>query len=138
MTSFQIAKRLALFGGFAMAVQLASGASGKETIDGKWGGERLQLMVDANGGRIETDCASGRFNGPLALGADGSFSATGSFEVHRPGPQQADVAEVPSNARYSGDVRDGVMTLSVLTLGESKPQVFHLRKGVAVKLVRCL
>jgi len=105
---------------------------------GRWGGHHAQLTLDGQGGRLELDCASGTLVGPVRPASDGRFSAPGTFEVHQGGPQPGDGPKASaSNARYSGQVRDGVMTLSVLVEGADKPQEFSLREGVRAKLIKC-
>ena len=66
------------------------------------------------------------------------FLAPGFFGQHRPGPQRADVGIAQVNARYSGEVRGGLMKLTVLPEGTGTPLVVKLRKGASVELVRCL
>ena len=83
------------------------------------------------------DCASGAIAGPLRLDASGSFSASGTFMQHQPGPQRADET-VPDKARYIGEVQGAVMTLTIQPVGSGAPQVFRLQRGTTVKLVRCL
>ena len=95
-------------------------------------------MIDASGGRVETDCASGNFSGPVSVGGDGKFVATGSFDQHRPGPQRADEPADHATARYTGEVKGGVMTLAILPDGQGSPLVFNLHKGKSAKLIRCL
>jgi hypothetical protein len=118
-----------------------SAASVSAPLDGLWGGERLQLTLDAGVGRLAGDCVSGSFNGPLTLAPDGSFRASGSFEQLPPGPDRADAGKPPAGpADYAGTVSaDGLsMRLSIQTSGAAAPQVFTLRKGVKLKLIRCL
>lgn len=106
-------------------------------LEGVWGGDRLQLVVDAKGGRVELDCASGAFAGPIMLSAAGTFTVVGTFDEHQPGPQRADESPA-SPARFSGDVGGDEMRLSIAPHGPHQTQVFSLRKGVRVKLIRCL
>ncbi len=103
-----------------------------------WGGDRLQLTIDAIGaGRVELDCASGAIVGPLVLSEKGTFVAVGTFAQHRGGPQRAEEAAASAKARYEGEVKSDEMILSILPEGAAQPQVFKLRKGAKVKLVRC-
>lgn len=111
---------LALVGGCTMAVQVAPSAAAPHPVEGQWGGEQVQLVLDASGGRIETDCASG------------------TFEQHQPGPQRADETVVQAGALFSGEVKDGVMSLSVTPDGGRAMQQFRLRKGHSGKLIRCM
>lgn len=134
MRRLKIGRSLALWGGLAMAAQVASAPP----LEGQWGGDRLLLVIDASGGRVQMDCASGTFVGPITLAANGSFATTGTFEAHRAGPQRADEAAAPAAARYAGEIQDDAMRLSILAEGAAVPQVFTLRRGAVVKLVRCL
>ena len=138
MTWLKMGLGFALFGGLTMAVHTQSAGSVIGPLEGQWGGDRLQLVIESNSGRVETDCASGTIDGPIKLSADGRFVASGTFEQYRAGPQRADEAAAPANARYSGEVKQEAMKLSILPVGASAAQVFNLRKGAAVKLVRCL
>jgi hypothetical protein len=123
-----------LGGAMSMAVPAAPASA---SALGTWGGDRLQLTVDAQGARLSTDCASGSITTPLVLDAHGAFTASGTFEQHQPGPQRAD-DDGPPPARFSGDIHGDLMTLTIKTGDTAAPQVFKLRKGVHVKLVRCL
>ena len=84
------------------------------------------------------DCASGSIAGPIKLGADGSFTAEGSFLPHQAGAQRANEGVAPLSARYTGEVRNDAMQLSILAAGATTPQLFMLRRGAKVKLIRCL
>jgi hypothetical protein len=95
------------------------------------------LVIDAQGGRVETDCASGRFSGPVTASADGKFIAEGNFDNHQPGPQRAD-ASAPASARYSGEMQGKVLKLTIMPAGASEAQVYTLQSGARVKLLRCL
>jgi hypothetical protein len=125
---------MAVMGGLAMVV--ASADPG--VLEGKWGGDRLRLVVDTAGATVETDCATGRIAGPIKLSAGGGFQAMGTFEQHQGGPQRADAPASSPSARYSGQVEGDVMTLSITPAGATTAQTFRVRKGAAVKLVRCL
>lgn len=118
--------------------------SAAAALTGVWGGQRLQLVLDVDGGRLEGDCASGTFSGPLRPGADGRFLAHGHFEDHAPGPQAGDAlvsvqsATLAEQTRFSGSVDGKRMWLEILPPGSSTPQRFELLQGVTVKRVRCL
>ena len=137
MTCGRIGMGLAILGVLAMATPLASAGSGAASLEGEWGGDRLQLVIDATGGRVEADCAGGTISGPIVPDRDGKFVAAGTFEQYQAGPQRADQQAKPATARYSGDVKDGQMKLTISPAGAAAEQVFNLRKGVRVKLVRC-
>ena len=121
-----------------MAILTAAAANPPGTLQGQWGGDQLRLVIDAQGGRIFTGCADGSFSGPLRLAADGSFRVDGVFEQRLPGPQRADDEAPRAQARFSGELRQGLMTLSILPAGAGEALVFKLRQGQAAKVVRCL
>ena len=129
---------LTLLGGLLMATLTAHAANPPNPVQGQWGGEQTRLVIDAQGGRFASACADGSFSGPLTLAVDGSFRVSGVYDQHSPGPQRADEAAPAALARFSGEVKNGVMALSILPAGASQAQVFTLRKDQASKIVRCL
>lgn len=137
MTYSTFCRTFVLLGVLTMSTAAVSGGAGANSLEGLWGGDRLQLVVDAKGGRVELDCASGAFAGPIKLNAAGTFTAVGTFDEHRPGPQRADESRA-SPARFLGEVGGDEMKLTITPFGSPQPQVFSLRKGVRVKLIRCL
>jgi hypothetical protein len=137
MTRKDCFKSLAVLGGlFTMATTSNAGAA-PTALQGQWSGDRLQLVIDAQGGRVESDCASGQFAGPVTASADGKFSLPGRFENHQPGPQPADVAATAA-ARYSGELQGSTLKLTITPAGAGAAQVYTLQSGVRVKLLRCL
>lgn len=127
-----------LLGTLAMS-SMASDHVTTEPLEGYWGGDRLQLVIEATQTRIEMDCASGTINSPLQLKKNGSFQALGTFVQHQiGGPQRADEAPALGDAHYVGKVKGEMMRLTILPAGAQTPQEFKLRKGVHIKLIRCL
>jgi hypothetical protein len=124
-------------GGLLTMTTATHAGTAPSALQGQWAGDRLQLVIDAQGGRVESDCASGRFDGPVTASAEGRFSAQGSFENHQPGPQRADAA-APASARYSGELQGGVLKLTILPAGAREAQVYTLQSGARIKLLRCL
>ena len=118
----------------------AAGAAPGKALEGHWGGDRLQLLLDQTGGTVRLDCSSGTLSGPVRPDADGRFSAVGTFEDHgsSQGPQPADSGQAAPAARYSGELREGTLRLSILPDGAREPRVFELRWDAMVKLLRCL
>ena len=121
-----------------MVVQATPGGPAPLSIEGQWGGDQVQFVIDTHGGRLQTGCASGTLAGPIRLTDLGGFSAPGTFETHQPGPQRADESAAPAAARFVAEVKDGVMRLSVTPDGATTPLLFQLRKGLTGKLIRCL
>ena len=131
-------KALAIAGGFFMTGVTTNAGAAPSPLQGQWAGERVQLVIDAQGGRVEGDCVSGRLVGPVVVTADGRFSAKGSFEQHAPGPQRADESAATASASYSGELRDGVLKLTIAPAGGGPAQAYTLQSGARVKLLRCL
>jgi hypothetical protein len=139
MSARKIAGALSLLGALVMSTHTTPAQAAKLSLEGPWGGDQLQLVIDAKGGHIEAGCASGEIAGPIKLTADGSFVALGTFQVHQGGPQRADeVAATAPAARFRGEVKAGSMRLEVLPAGATAPEVFNLRAGTRIKLIRCL
>jgi hypothetical protein len=143
MTVIKVLACAIVCGGFLMNSSAAPNGLTSAALQGVWGSlpgsERMQLTVDAKGGaRFEMDCASGALSGPITPSSDGKFLATGTFEQHQAGPSRADKAAVAVVTQFSGQLTQGEMTLSVTPQGASAPQVFKLREGARVKLLRCL
>jgi hypothetical protein len=130
-------KSLAVLGGLCTMATSGNAGAAPIALQGQWAGDRLQLVIDAQGGRVESDCASGQFAGPVTASADGKFNLPGSFEHHQPGPQRADVSPQTA-ARYSGELQGGVLKLSITPAGASAAQVYTLQSGARIKLLRCL
>ncbi|TDP73299.1 hypothetical protein [Roseateles toxinivorans] len=128
----------ALLGGVAMVAELASAGAHAGPIEGRWAGDRLQLVISPGGGRVEMECASGSFPGPVLADASGGFVAMGTFDQQRPGAQQADAPVTPGKARYAGELKEGTLRLTISPEGGAAPEVFNLRKDARIKLVRCL
>ena len=108
-------------------------------LQGQWAGDRMQLVIDAQGGRIEGDCASGTITGPVVVAADGRFTSQGSFEVYSPGPQRTDESGAVASAHFAGELRDGTLKLTITPAGANAgpAKVYTLQSGARVKLVRC-
>lgn len=64
-------KSLAMLGGLLTMATAGNASTTPTALQGAWAGDRLQLVIDAQGGRVESDCASGRFAGPVTASADG-------------------------------------------------------------------
>lgn len=132
---------LALMG--AAACQAASSSPNLRTtegvVTGSWGGARVGLVLDASGGRLQYDCATGAIEQPLRLDGEGRFSAAGYHIAGTGGPERVGYVPLRSPAVYSGRVEGDAMTLLVRipSLGvEIGP--LSLRRNEPPMLVRCL
>jgi hypothetical protein len=85
---------------------------------------------------LQFDCAHGVINEPISLDQNGNFDVAGSYVREAGGPVREGQEHV-SNARYSGSVRNGAMTLKVRV---SNPEVkgdFSLALGKSGKISKC-
>lgn len=122
----------------ALGMTMNMVAHAGSSLEGTWGGDRLRVVVDAQGATLQADCADGRIAGPIVVNADGSFVVGGTYEQHKGGPQAVDAAPVSGAARFTGALHGDVLTLSILPSGAKAAQTFRLQRGASVKLVRCL
>jgi hypothetical protein len=106
-------------------------------VTGDWGGMHIGLHLDATGGTIEYDCASGTI-GPALLGPGGDFAARGTHTPGHGGPDHEGEVLPTYPATFSGRVAGDRMTLqgrveNGVTLGP-----FELRRGAEPGIFRCL
>lgn len=122
----------------AMMIAAMIGAAGASAapppLQGQWGGDRTLLQLSEMGGRLDQDCASGEFAGPVRPDAKGHFTAVGRFDEHQPGPQREDMTGTP--ARFEGHVAGNTLHLAI-HVGSAPPRRFTLVAGQGVKLLRC-
>ncbi|MEO6387402.1 MAG: hypothetical protein ABIT16_02930 [Croceibacterium sp.] len=108
-------------------------------LAGSWGARGVSLVLDAQQGHLEYDCAAGTIAGPLVPDAAGRFAADGTHTPGQGGPVRIDQPPPSWPARYTGIVRGDTIQLSVevparaLSLGP-----FTLRRGAQPQLLRCL
>jgi hypothetical protein len=125
--------------GSCQDVKVATMSQEQRTVaTGIWGGQNAQLNVTADGARIRFSCAQGSIELPLALDAEGRFSAKGTFVAGTMGPSREDNPPKSQPAVYSGVVRDKSMTLSV-TVTDAKEEggTFELTHGEPGHIRRC-
>ncbi len=107
-------------------------------LTGHWGGERANLTLDANGGRIDMDCAHGTIAAPMVMDKAGRFAAQGFLTRDMPGPIRMDAPDLRRSATYSGTLKSSALTLMIRIAGEPATQKLRLVKDTKVKLLRCL
>lgn len=117
-----------------MALLGAAGPAAAAPLQGQWGGDRTIVQITETGGRIEQDCASGTFAGPIRADARGHFIASGRFDDHEAGSQREDAAATA--ARFEGHVAGNTLHLAI-HIGTAPPRRLTLVAGQAVKLLRC-
>jgi hypothetical protein len=130
---------LALIGGMALMTQNADARrAANGPYDGQWGGNQIMLDMNPYGGKVELGCGSGTITGPLKLAKDGSFTARGTYEAYHGGPERVEERpKVTAQARYRGQIKDGMMMLFITPAGAKNADHYMLQKGVRKKLIRC-
>lgn len=101
-----------------------------------WGGDQVQLLLDATGGVLKSGCAQGRLAGPVQWRSDGGFSATGSFDEWAAGPQLERLDATPRPARFEASARAGGLELRV-TPQSGEARVYLLMPNRRSKVVSC-
>ena len=97
---------------------------------GVWGGKGARMEVSERGALLEFGFAKGSITRPVALDAEGRFSAPGEFEREGFGSRDEDAEPARMRAVYSGAVEGDEMTLNV-TLAETGESfgAFRLTRG---------
>lgn len=114
-------------------------AAAQREIGGSWGGSHVSLILTAQGGRLEYDCASGAILGPVRIDAGGNFTARGTHSPGQGGPEQEGERPPMLPAAYSGSVRGDRMTLLVRVPSRNiEIGPLTLRRGAEPVLFRCL
>lgn len=131
--------KIGLLGAMIMAVPAAGAAAKPKMLSGTWGGDRMNLVMTANGGEIRMDCATGTIKGRVIPDAKGRFTARGTFDAERGGPIRAeDFAARGKPAVFRGQIVGETIKLAVTQSGVTEAQSYTLHKGHSEKLVRCL
>lgn len=131
--------KIGLLGAMIMTVPAAGAAAKPKMLTGNWGGDRMNLVMDAKGGEIRMDCASGTIKGKIVPDAKGRFTARGTFDAEGGGPVKAeDFAARGKPAVFRGQIIGNTIKLDITQNGVAEPQSYTLRKGHSERLVRCL
>ena len=131
--------KIALLGAMIMAVPAAGAAAKPKMLSGTWGGDRMNLIMNAKGGDIRMDCATGTIKGKIVPNAKGRFTANGTFDAQRGGPIRVeDFAAKGKPAIFRGQLVGNTLKLAVTTSDTTEPQNYVLRQGHSERLVRCL
>jgi hypothetical protein len=103
-----------------------------------WGGGHIEITMNANGGDIEFDCASGTISAPFKVDAQGKFQADGTFTREHGGPVRLNEDNATAPAKYSGSIAGDTMHLDVV-LVQSRENVgsYVLKRGQAGRVFKC-
>jgi hypothetical protein len=126
---------LAIIGAPQLAVPESAAGKAKRLLEnGKWGGDHVQLEVDAAKARIEFDCGHGAIEQPFSLEQDGSFDLAGTF-TREGGPTREQEDRQP--VRYKGRADEKALSLSVEWADGRVEGPFKLQQGRDVHLRKC-
>ena len=124
----------------ALVVAACGGPLAPSDLAGGWGGDHAEASFDSAGGAtLQYDCAHGTIVPPIALGANGAFTALGSHVREHGGPVRDGEPEDSHPARYDGSVKGDRFTFTVtLTDDGSVIGPFTVHRGEPARLFRCL
>ena len=107
-------------------------------LTGLWGGEHIRLEVSEGGATVEYDCAHGTVDVRMVVDRRGRFRAAGKhFEEHG-GPVRQDEPLKNYPVRYTGQVKGGVMKLTVARADTgARVGTFTLTRGQEPMIVKC-
>ena len=106
-------------------------------ITGTWGGDHIRASLSKSGGELEYDCARGSITEPLTVNNDGRFDVRGFHFRGHGGPVRMDEKPDSAAARYTGRIRDDIMTLDV-SVGGTALGSYSLLRGSDGSVFRCL
>jgi hypothetical protein len=94
--------------------------------------------VSDSGAAVDLDCAHGRIDEVIALDADGTFDVRGVYVREHGGPIRQGESEDSHPAGYTGQVKGGKMTVTIV-LADTHETVgtFTLERGAAGHVVKC-
>lgn len=111
-------------------------AGSTHLAEGVWGGPHIQMTVGPEGIAVEMDCAHGAVDGPVAVGSDGRFRASGTYAAEHGGPVR-EGEEAGRPAVYEGRVEGTKLTL-VIKVGGEEVGAFELVHGRSGRITKCL
>jgi hypothetical protein len=117
---------------------VAPRATATPQLQGRWGGDNIGLNIESNDAAVEFDCAAGSIDGPFITDSSGRFDLLGSWWFTPPVVFEGWQPE-KRPARYSGVVKAGTMTMTVILLDEDQfLGSFTLVFNQTPRIVRCL
>ncbi len=57
-----------------------------DSIIGIWSGKHITLEISEDGANVDYDCAAGKIDGKIKLGANNSFNILGTYLEEKGGP----------------------------------------------------
>jgi hypothetical protein len=106
-------------------------------VTGDWGGTHIGMHLDASGGRMDYDCASGTI-GPVVPDGSGGFTASGTHTPGHGGPDREGEVMPTYATTFTGRVGGDRMDLRGRTENGIELGPFELRRGAEPGIFRCL
>jgi len=106
--------------------------------EGVWGGPHAKLVLTADEGDLEYDCAHGVLTTPVSVQSDGRFAATGTHTFERGGPVREGEAPDTHAATYEGRLVGDRITFTVTVTDFGVLGPFTLARGEAGQVFKCL
>ena len=105
---------------------------------GVWGGQHVRVEVTEGGAEFEFDCAHGAIAQAIMLDGNGRFDVLGKFAPEHAGPVRREEESIDRGVRYSGNVKDQEMTLTITdTTTKEVLGTFTLKHGSDGRLMKC-
>jgi hypothetical protein len=117
---------------------MRTSTTNEQLPNGVWGGQHVRAEISEGGVQFEFDCARGTIGKRLTLDAGGKFDVLGKFAIEHAGPVRDDEESNDRSVRYSGNVKDQEMTLTI-TDANTKEEIgtFTLKRGSEGRLMKC-
>ena len=120
------------------AVNTAPAEKNNKLANGVWGGQHIYMEVTDNEVSIVYDCAHGAITQPIILDGAGTFDVKGTYIREHGGPIRKDEELTSQPARYAGQVKGDVLTLTLtLTDTEETVATFTLTHGSEGQVRKC-
>ena len=128
------------------AVLMILMAGSSPLAEGIWGGPGIQMTVGPQGAVLDLDCANGAIDGPVTVGSDGRFRATGTYAVEHGGPMREGPEGDETKGRpavYEGRVEGKKLTLVITLTGELTGEkeelgTYELTQGRSGRIMKCM
>ena len=114
-------------------------AAKTRVLAGNWGGEHIKLEISETGAQLEFDCAHSTVTQQIKLNDHNYFDVEGIYVKESGGPERPGARPDSHPVRYTGQIADQTMTLSVtLTDINQRIGAFTLIRGRSPVLFKCL
>lgn len=121
----------------ALGVGCSSPSDLTQVPAGRWGGDRVELVVGSGSAQLEFDCAHGSIPSPIPL-RDGAFDVAGVYVPEHGGPIVPGEVLPEYATHYRGTTDGKSMTLTIEATGLGNIGAFTLDLGRSARITKCL